>query len=239
MSVRGLAILSSIAPAAATAIAVLFSPAAQAITTYQFNWEGQIAGFRVEGVFSYDETAPIADGIVRKDNLLSFDVSFIDPTGNLLRTYEDNHLTYELFNFNFDTNTLEILQDGLYFEPDGIDIGEYTPDGEGGFTGLNLWSIPREDVPPHLHFDDWGNEFDFPRAFGGHEDIGWFTVTTQGLIDTGNVGEAYVDNPNFGLDEFGQRVTVAPIPVPPAIVLLASALGFASSMVYRRRKAQA
>lgn len=239
MSVRGLTILSSIAPAAATAITMLASPAAKAITTHQFDWEGQIAGFRVEGVFSYDETMPLADGIVRKDDLLSFDVSFIDPSGNLLRTYEDNHLTYSEFNFNFDTTTLEILQDGIYFEPDGIDIGDWSPDGAGGFTGLNLWSKPREEAPPHLHFDDWGDEFGLPPGFNRHRDVAFLTITTQVLVDSGGVGETYVDNPNFGLDEIGQRIAVAPVPVPPAFVLLASALGLAFPMAFHRRKAPA
>ena len=134
---------------------------------FNFEWTGQIAGFSAEGQFSYDEDGLIEDEIVREEDLTSFDISFYDPEGNLLKTYEDNHLTFPEFNFAFDTETNEILQDGVYFGPTGLNVGEKTAVGDGEFAGLNLWSIPPENSqgevpPPHLHFDDWSDEFDFP-----------------------------------------------------------------------------
>lgn len=105
--------------AALAAVGMLASHAASAATYLDFAWEGQVAGFTVEGTFSYDETDLPTDGVIRKDDLLSFDVSFYDPDDNLLRTYADNHLSYAGFNFNYDTATRMILQDGAYFEDMG------------------------------------------------------------------------------------------------------------------------
>lgn len=183
------------------------------IITYDFSWTGQIAGFSVEGEFSYDLNQSYEDGIVREENLESFDITFFDPAGNLLRTYEDNHLTFPEFNFAFDTNTQEILQDGFFLGSDGFNFGEKTAVGDG-FTGLNFWSRPEfnsqgEVPPPHLHIDDWADEFGFPLGFSSHEDVAFFTRTTADLIATGRTGDAYVDNPVAGLDEFGDRIVVS------------------------------
>ncbi|NEQ47715.1 MAG: beta-lactamase family protein [Leptolyngbya sp. SIOISBB] len=121
--------------------------------TYEFDWTGQIAGFSVEGKFSYDASQLFEDGIVREADLISFDISFFDPDGILLRTYEDNHLTFPEFNFAFDINTQEILQDGYFLAPDGFNAGEKTAVGDG-FSGLNFWSRPefnsQGQVPPPI-----------------------------------------------------------------------------------------
>ena len=183
---------------------------------FNFEWTGQIAGFSVEGQFSYDENQSYTEGIVREEDLLSFDISFFDPDGNLLRTYEDNHLTFPQFNFAYDTDTGEILQDGYFLAPDGLNVGEKTAVGEDEFTGLNFWSRPEfnsqgEVPPPHLHIDDWSNEFGFPPGFSSHEDVAFFTRTTQELIDTGRVGETYIDQLQDSLDEIGQRIEVTPV----------------------------
>ncbi|WP_228024883.1 calcium-binding protein [cf. Phormidesmis sp. LEGE 11477] len=185
-------------------------------TTFTFDWTGQIAGFSFVGNFSYDSSQTYEGGIVREEDLTDFDVSFFDPDGTLLRTYEDNQLTYDQFNFAFDTNTQEILQDGSFDEPDGIDIGEYIPlfDDAGertGATGLNFWSAaPAPDgVPiPHVHLTDFGDEFpNLPMGFSSHLDVAFFTRTTQELLDTGGVGDAYVDQLT-DLDEVGARIQV-------------------------------
>ena len=218
-------------------VSLLAGSAANAVTFLDFAWEGQLAGFGVEGQFSHDETSLPIDGVIRKEDLLSFDVSFYDPQDNLLRTYVDNHLTYDLFNFNYDTNTRTILQDGGFSEPDGIDIGEYTEIAQGQFTGLNFWSRPPASSVPHVHFDDWSGEFGFPRGFGGHEDVAFFGFTTQQLVETGNVGADYADDPNFPLDAVGARMTIAPIPVPASLPLLAGGIGLFGWVACRRKRA--
>ncbi|MEM1310912.1 MAG: serine hydrolase, partial [Cyanobacteria bacterium P01_H01_bin.153] len=197
------------------------TPPTPDIVTYQFDWTGQIAGFSVAGEFSYDagQSFEFEDGIVREEDLESFDISFFDPDGNLLRTYEDNHLTFPEFNFAFDTNTQEILQDGYFLAPDGLNVGEKTPVGDG-FSGLNFWSRPEfnsqgEVPPPHLHIDDWADEFGFPIGFSSHEDVAFLTRTTAELIATGRVGDAYVDNPVAEPDELGSRIAVSLPPNDP------------------------
>ncbi|MEL6779865.1 MAG: PEP-CTERM sorting domain-containing protein, partial [Cyanobacteria bacterium J06597_16] len=53
--------------------------------TFKTDWTGQISGYRAEGAFSYDESQAYTDGIVRRDDLTDFDISFYDPTGSLLK----------------------------------------------------------------------------------------------------------------------------------------------------------
>ena len=185
-------------------------------TVFNFEWTGQIAGFSADGQFSYNEDGSLEDGIVREEKLTSFDISFYDPEGNLLRTYEDNHLTFDEFNFAFDTETNEILQDGIYFDPTGLNVGEKTAVGDDEFTGLNLWSIPPENSqgevpPPHLHFDDWSDEFNFPSGFRDHEDVAFFTRDNEELFETGGVGETYVEEVRNNPDEEGERIEVIPV----------------------------
>ena len=98
----------------------LVQPAAA--ITFRTDWTGQILGYRAEGAFSYDENQTYADGIVRRNDLTDFDISFYDPAGDLIKTFEDNYLTYDGFNFNFDTRTREILQDGYADAPNGIEV---------------------------------------------------------------------------------------------------------------------
>ena len=178
------------------------------IVTYEFDWTGQIAEFSVEGEFSYDLSQSYADGIVREENLESFDISFFDPSGNLLRTYEDNHLTFDEFNFAFDTNTNQILTDGIFTEPDGLNVGEKTAVGDG-FTGLNLWSKSKATSSSLIHVDDWSDEFGFPLGYSSHEDIAFLTQTTAQLIETGKVGDTYLDDIQDTLSELGSPITVA------------------------------
>ncbi|MEM9212789.1 MAG: SGNH/GDSL hydrolase family protein [Cyanobacteria bacterium P01_F01_bin.150] len=178
-------------------------------TVFDFEWTGQIAGFSVEGTFSYDATQTFTDDIVREEDLLGFDISFFDPDGNLLRTYENNHLTFSEFNFAFDINNQQILTDGIFTEPDGLNVGEKTAVGDG-FTGLNLWSKSKETSSSLIHVDDWSDEFGFPLGYSSHEDIAFLTLTTAELIETGKVGETYLDDIQDTLTELGQPIRVVP-----------------------------
>ena len=175
---------------------------------YSFEWTGQIAEFNVEGSFSYDPNQLGADGIVNTDELSSLEVRFFGPDGTLLRAYEDNHLD-EGVNFNFNPHTKQILQNGVFSAPDGFNLGDGTRS-----DGLTFWTKPRKEVIPHLHVDDWQDEFGFPTGFSSHEDVGFFTRTTQDLIDTGRVNEAYLgeiaEEPDR-LDDTGQFVEVTPL----------------------------
>ncbi|TVR57368.1 MAG: hypothetical protein EA420_19135 [Candidatus Competibacteraceae bacterium] len=203
------------------------------VAAFEFFWVGQFAGFMVNGRFSYNEKDVPENGIVREENLLSLDVSFYDPQGNLLRTYADNH-KYPVdangspyLNFAFDTITEQILQTGTWKVDDndlrfrnGVMMGEGNPDlrGQpGSQVGLAFWSRPRDDAVPHLHVDDWNDDFGFPIGFSSHEDVSFPTRTTRERIDTGRVGEAYyqqkdgtvlVNNLASDFGEFGQWMRV-------------------------------
>jgi len=184
------------------------TPPTPDIVTYEFGWTGQIAEFSVEGQFSYDLSQSYEDGIVREENLDSFDISFFDPAGNLLQTYEDNHLTFSEFNFAFDTNTKQILTDGIFTEKDGLNVGEKTAVSDG-FTGLNLWSKSKETSSSLIHVDDWSDEFGFPLGYSSHEDIAFLTKTTAELIETGKVGETYLDDIQDSLTELGNAIAIS------------------------------
>ncbi len=177
------------------------------VVAYEFSWRGQFAGFMVKGRFSYNENDVPKNGIIREENLLALDVSFYDPKGRLMRTYTDNHKFpvdkkgSPYVNFAFDTITEEILQTGSWNVDDndrrfrnGLMLGEGNPDLRsqvGVQSGLAFWSRPNDNVVPHLHFDDWNNEFGFPIGFSSHEDASFPTRTTQERIDTGRVGTEY------------------------------------------------
>lgn len=204
--------------------------------TFRTEWTGQILGYKAEGAFSYDEDQAYSEGIVRRDDLTDFDISFYDPAGTLIKTFEDNHLTYEGFNFNFDTRTRKILQDGYSDQPNGIDIGEFRvlnrPSGTDagqfaaveqlgalsgeaedptGATGLNFWSAapaPAGEPIPHVHLTDFGNEFpDLPVGFEPHLEVAFFTRTRAQLLDDPNAGE-----------QLGQRMTATKVPEPGVLL---------------------
>ncbi|MEL6468616.1 MAG: PEP-CTERM sorting domain-containing protein [Cyanobacteria bacterium J06623_4] len=227
------------------ALSVLIPTRADAIT-FNFDWTGQIAGFQVSGSFDYDETQSYTDGIVRTGDLDALTVSFFAPDGALLRTYADNHLDPGV-NFNFDTSSQEILQSGSYNEPDGLNVGAINFDRESGndpslAEGLSFWSKPPRSSTPHLHVDDWADEFSFPIGFSSHEDVGFPTRTTQELVDDGRVGEAYLPpngEPVTPLGEAGQfaRVTEATdVPEPVSILgLIGVGVLMASGSGLRRR----
>ncbi|EKU97755.1 hypothetical protein Lepto7375DRAFT_6993 [Leptolyngbya sp. PCC 7375] len=202
-----------------TALSLCILTPAQA-ASFRLSWTGQILGYSAEGQFSYDDAQTYEDGIVRGDDLEAFDIAFYDPQGNLIQEFEDNHLTYSGFNFNFDTQTGEILQDGFFDEPNGIDIGEYTVlfDEAGepiGATGLNFWSAapaPDGEPIPHVHLTDFGDEFpELPVGFGTHLDVAFFTRTRAELLDAPGAGE-----------QLGQRMIATQVPEPGALVGLSA-----------------
>ncbi|MEL7227552.1 MAG: PEP-CTERM sorting domain-containing protein [Cyanobacteria bacterium J06576_12] len=198
--------------------------------TFRTDWTGQVSGYRAEGTFSYDETQNYTDGIVRQEGLTDFDISFFDLDDNLIKTFEDNHLTYSGFNFNFDTRTQEILQEGFFDEPNGIDIGEYTVllDDAGeqiGATGVNFWSAapaPGGEPIPHVHLTDYGDEFpDLVRGFGPHLDVAFFTRTRAQLLDDPSAG-----------GQLGQKMTATKVPEPG----LLGGIGVVALLLNRRRQ---
>lgn len=214
-----------------TALSLCALAPAQA-ATFRISWTGQILGYGAEGRFSFDEAQTYQDGVVRGDDLETFDISFFNPQGGLIKTFEDNHLTYAGFNFNFDTQTGEILQDGFFDEPNGIDLGEYAVlfDADGnptGATGLNFWSAapaPDGEPIPHVHLTDFGNEFpDLLVGFGSHLDVAFFTRTRSQLLDDLGAGA-----------QFGQRMIATEVPEPGTL----TGLGVTALLACRFRRSK-
>ncbi|MGK7885820.1 MAG: PEP-CTERM sorting domain-containing protein [Crocosphaera sp.] len=201
---------------------------AEAIT-FDLHWTGQTLGYQLKGSFSYDENAVGEDGMINEDDLTSFDLAIIDPNGNVFKEFLDNHLTTPDFNFNFDTNTKEILQTGPSDAEDGISIG-----GEKT-VGLNFFSAPNpmadlfddNEPSPHVHLTDWGNEFPgltrgFTRGMVDHLDIAFFTRTRTEVLDIPNSGE-----------ELGQFLIATQVPEPTGILGLGM-LGLSAFLVKKK-----
>ncbi|MEM7253866.1 MAG: hypothetical protein AAF493_20805 [Pseudomonadota bacterium] len=182
------------------------------VDAFEFTWRGQIAGFIVNGRFSYNGADVPDNGIIREEDLLALDISFYDPQGNLLRTYYDNQdgptdengVPY--LNFAFDTLTKQLMQDGTFNVDDddvrfrnGFTMGAGDPAKRsmpGSQTGLAFWSRSGDDKVIHIHVDDWNDvngegEFGFPIGYSSHEDVAFMTKTTQDRIDQNKVGEEY------------------------------------------------
>ncbi|MCC5626733.1 PEP-CTERM sorting domain-containing protein [Nostoc sphaeroides] len=124
------------ATTAAFSVTVAANNPAQAIDL-NFSWQGD-AGYSAIGSFSYDETtAPtiISEAGSGKTNFLqSLNVSFLDPSKNLLGTY--NTLSggvsqSDFFVFNFNTST-QTLFGGLDIGGGTGVIGEYFFNGTVG-----------------------------------------------------------------------------------------------------------
>ncbi len=198
------------------------------VEAYNFFWSGQIAGFMVNGRFSFNGNAIPENGIIREGDLLSLDVSFYDPKGRLLRTYKDNQRKpvdssgNPYLNFAFDTITRTLLQDGTWKVDDdgryrnGFMMGEGNPDLRNvpnSQTGLAFWSRPADDKVPHLHVDDWADQLidpdtglPYPTAFSSHEDVAFIYETTQQLLD--KPGKVKIDPVATDVGAFGEKVRV-------------------------------
>jgi len=139
--------------ASATTALTFSLPAVSA--TFDLNWQGQTLGYQAKGQFSYEDNAVPTDGIIRTDDLDTFDIAFFTPEGELLQSFDDNTQTLG-FNFNFDTATSEILQTGRWDSPTGLNVGGVRTEE------LNLFSINDagaalfdDDAPsPHTHLTD-------------------------------------------------------------------------------------
>ncbi|MGD1806374.1 hypothetical protein ACP6PL_13170 [Dapis sp. BLCC M126] len=185
---------------------------AEAIT-FNLHWSGQTLGYQLKGSFSYDENQVNDDGIVRKEDLTSFDIAFIDSDGNIFKEFVDNHLTTSDFNFNFNPKTKQILQTGFSEQPDGISIGGEKRKGVNFFSSPNPITnlFPDDNPSPHVHLTDWGNEFPelpkgFKRGAREHLDIAFLTRTTAEVLGDPNAGE-----------ELGQGLIATQVPEPSVI----------------------
>ncbi|WP_334689221.1 PEP-CTERM sorting domain-containing protein [Nostoc sp.] len=124
-----MATITATSAALSVAIAAGANNPAQAIE-FNFNWQGD-AGYSAIGSFSYDEaTAPkiISESGSGATNFLqSLNVSFLDPSKNLLGTYNTVNggvSQSDFFAFNFDTSTQKLSGPFDVAGGTGV-IGEY------------------------------------------------------------------------------------------------------------------
>ncbi|MEH2006665.1 PEP-CTERM sorting domain-containing protein [Nostoc sp.] len=140
-----IAMIAATSTAFSVAIAAGANNPAQAVD-FNFNWKGD-AGYSAVGSFSYDEaTAPTIiseSGSGATNFLQSFNVSFLDPSKNLLKTSNTVNggvSQSKFFAFNFDTSTQTLFGRLDIGGGTGV-IGEYFFDGTVG-DSLQL----RQDV---------------------------------------------------------------------------------------------
>jgi hypothetical protein len=131
-----IASITATSAALSVAIAVGANNSAQAVD-FKFNWLGN-AGYSAVGSFSYDEaTAPTIiseSGSGATNFLQSLNVSFLDPSKNLLGTYNTvagGVSESQFFAFNFDTSTQKLSGPFDVAGGTGV-IGEYFFQGTVG-----------------------------------------------------------------------------------------------------------
>jgi hypothetical protein len=131
-----IASITATSAALSIAIAVGANNSAQAVD-FNFNWLGN-AGYSAIGSFSYDEaTAPTIiseNGSGATNFLQSLNVSFLDPSKNLLGTYNTvagGVSESKFFAFNFDTSTQKLSGPFDVAGGTGV-IGEYFFQGTVG-----------------------------------------------------------------------------------------------------------
>ncbi len=212
----------------------LLTPDSANAITFNLHWTGQTLGYQLKGSFSYDENQVNGDGIVRQEDLNSFNIAFIDPDGNVFKEFLNNHTSSD-FNFNFDTNTNQILQTGEWNEPNGISIGGIRTQGVNFFSKPDSVAdlFPNDNDPsPHVHLTDWASEFpDLPEGFTRgtrpHLDVAFFTRTRAEVLDNSNAGE-----------ELGMGLIATPVPEPLSILGAGTALAFGVGFKRKLNKAK-
>ncbi|MDJ0661734.1 MAG: PEP-CTERM sorting domain-containing protein [Crocosphaera sp.] len=219
---------------------------AQAVT-FGLDWTGQFGGYSVKGLFSYDKNNIPEDGVIRKEHLTSFDVGFYNPDGSLITEFIDNHLTYPEFNFNFDTKTKTVLQDGRYNSPTGIDIGfsknvSGFPKGSivtGVPEGIAFWtSGPFPSLGIHVHLSGYGDEFSqLPITFHGlmdFLDISLYTLTQQEALEA--VGQDGSSADNVQLGQTLQAVSIPESSSGLGIILFGLGFGLSQKMAWFKNR---
>lgn len=139
-------IAATVTTSAALSVAIAVDAPKAEAASYNLSWTGN-GDFTAEGMFSFDDD--FLGGLVTATELDDFMISFFDPAGMELATFDydfPNPDTSGEFNFNFDSATGEILQIGDFESADGFDLGI---DFEGDETGLDFYtSDGAEGFPP-------------------------------------------------------------------------------------------
>ena len=121
-------ITTTAAVGVALSAAITYTAPKADATTLDLLWKGEVTGYSLKGVLSFDETQITPSSIVTKNTPeFNLDFSIFDPAKNLLATYTANQNTYSGLNFNFDTSTNQVLQSQVFSDPNGFDLGIFPP----------------------------------------------------------------------------------------------------------------
>ncbi|HEY9695415.1 MAG TPA: hypothetical protein V6D15_24720 [Oculatellaceae cyanobacterium] len=138
--------LSAIATTSAALSLTISVNAPQAnagLRTYALSWDGS-NGYSATGLFSFDDS--LLGNIISKNDLDSLSISFFDPTGSQLESFEFPFPASEAeLNFNFNSATGKVIQSGAYDNPtEGLDLRINYYAGE---TGLDFYTANGENFP--------------------------------------------------------------------------------------------
>lgn len=126
-------------------LSAVSSSASAALISYNLNWTGD-AGYSMRGMFGFDDESVSGSEIVTRDELEFMMLSFFEPDGNLLQTFNYTFPISGEFNFNFDQVTETVLQTGESDSPNGFDLGI---DFASGQMGIGFFSgEPDIGIPP-------------------------------------------------------------------------------------------
>ncbi|MEQ9235382.1 PEP-CTERM sorting domain-containing protein [Coleofasciculus sp. E2-BRE-01] len=151
-------IAATVATSAALSVAIAVDAPKAEAASYNLSWTGD-SGFTAEGMFSFDDS--FLGGLVTATELDDFMISFLDPAGMELATFDYDFPAPDTsgeFNFNFDSATGNILQLGSFDTSDGFDLGTdfdngdlgidfYTSDGDEGFPSVGTIILDNNLTP--------------------------------------------------------------------------------------------
>ncbi|MEH2194424.1 MAG: PEP-CTERM sorting domain-containing protein [Nostoc sp.] len=128
-------IKATVAVVAFSSMASLIQAPSADAASFELDWLGD-KGYSAKGEFSYDDS--FLGSIVTKDQLTDFAISFFNPQGTLLQTFNYNFPQSDSsFNFNFDPVTKTVLQTGNFDATNGFDLGiDFATD----VTGLDFYT---------------------------------------------------------------------------------------------------
>ncbi|QLE54568.1 PEP-CTERM sorting domain-containing protein [Nostoc sp. TCL26-01] len=132
-------IKTTVAVAGIASMAALVNMPSADAAAFSLSWTGN-QGYSAKGRFTYDNSSP--EGIVTKEQLTSFAISFFNPQGTLLQEFKYNfpNPADTTFNFNFDTATNTVLQSDNFDTANGFDLGidfNTQPTGLDFYTYIN------------------------------------------------------------------------------------------------------
>ncbi|MCC5637051.1 PEP-CTERM sorting domain-containing protein [Nostoc sp. CHAB 5844] len=137
-------IKAAVAVATVASTATLINIPQADAAAYDLSWLGG-QGYSARGNFKFDDS--FLGSVVTRDQLSDFRISFFDPGGTLLQSFNYNFPNpNSSFNFNFDTVSQTVRQTDNFDTPNGFDLGI---DFATEITGLSFYTYvnPEQGLP--------------------------------------------------------------------------------------------